>query len=387
MRILYFSTPPFADCDFPLVREFQRMGHEVFYFIDLPPYFLRSTIIDIKNQIQTNGIFLASKYKEFETYKDYMSLENVYVINRTQKSALHPRNIALYLKFLRIVNKINPDIINVVGGINELSSFLLKFKRKLVLTVHDPFPHTGERSLRRVFFRKLAMRNIPRFILLSEMQKDEFVKKYKLRSEQVFNSCLGVYDCIYNFIKDVDDQDQPSKNILFFGRISPYKGVEYLLEAMKLVHQKIPDATLTIAGGGKIYFDVASYQNLPYIEIRNHYIGMEELAGLIARAQVVVCPYTDATQSGVIMTAYSLCKPVIATAVGGLAEMVDDGKSGLLVPPKNIEALADAMYQVLSNNHMRETMKDYVSQYYIKGPKSWNMIANRYLNIYAVQDR
>lgn len=384
MRILYFSTPPFADCDFPLVREFQRMGHEVFYFIDLPPYFLRSTIIDIKNQIQTNGIFLASKYKEFETYKGYMSLKNVYVINRTQKSALHPRNIALYLKFIRIVDKINPDIINVVGGINELSSYLLKFKRKLVLTVHDPFPHTGEQSLRREFFRKLAMRNIPRFILLNEKQRDEFVKKYKLCSRQVFNSHLGVYDCIHNFLKEGDVPGQPSKNILFFGRISPYKGVEYLLEAMKLVHQKIPDATLTIAGGGKIYFDFAPYQNLPYIEIRNHYIGMEELAGLIARTQIVVCPYTDATQSGVIMTAYSLCKPVIATAVGGLAEMVDDGKSGLLVPPKNIESLAGSICMLLSNFDRLISMEAFIRHKYFDGGNSWGSIAQKYISAYSL---
>lgn len=384
MRILYFSTPPFADCDFPLVREFQRRGHEVFYFIDLPPYFLRSTIIDIKHQIQTNEIFLASKYKEFEVYRDYMSLENVYVINRTQKSALHPRNIALYLKFIKIVNKINPDIINVVGGINELSSFLLKFKRKLVLTVHDPFPHTGEQSLRREFFRKLAMRNIPRFILLNEKQKGEFIKRYKLRSEQVFNSRLGVYDCIHNFIKKVDDQAQPIKNILFFGRISPYKGVEYLLEAMKLVHQKIPDATLTIAGGGKIYFDLAPYQNLPYIEIRNHYIGMEELAELIARTQIVVCPYTDATQSGVIMTAYSLCKPVIATAVGGLVEMVDDGKSGLLVPPKNVEALASSICMLLSKYDRLISMETFIRHRYYEGEYSWGNITRDYINVYSL---
>ena len=313
-----------------------------------------------------------------------MSLENVYVINRTQKSALHPRNIALYLKFIKIVNKINPDIINVVGGINELSSFLLKFKRKLVLTVHDPFPHTGEQSLRREFFRKLAMRNIPRFILLNEKQKGEFIKRYKLRSEQVFNSRLGVYDCIHNFIKKVDDQAQPIKNILFFGRISPYKGVEYLLEAMKLVHQKIPDATLTIAGGGKIYFDLAPYQNLPYIEIRNHYIGMEELAELIARTQIVVCPYTDATQSGVIMTAYSLCKPVIATAVGGLVEMVDDGKSGLLVPPKNVEALASSICMLLSKYDRLISMETFIRHRYYEGEYSWGNITRDYINVYSL---
>ena len=153
---------------------------------------------------------------------------------------------------------------------------------------------------------------------------------------------------------------------------------------MKLVHETIPDATLTIAGGGKIYFDLAPYQNLPYIEIRNHYIGMEELAELIARTQIVVCPYTDATQSGVIMTAYSLCKPVIATAVGGLVEMVDDGKSGLLVPPKNVEALASSICMLLSKYDRLISMETFIRHRYYEGEYSWGNITRDYINVYSL---
>ena len=129
MRILYFSSPPFADCDFPLVKQFQQLGHEVFYFIDLPCFYLRSTLIDIKKQIKQNGIFNASRYKEFDEYKNYLSLNNVYVINRTHKSVSHPKNITLYLKFTSMVKQINPDIINIVGGIDVLSSVLLRFRK------------------------------------------------------------------------------------------------------------------------------------------------------------------------------------------------------------------------------------------------------------------
>ena len=381
MRIVYFSTPPFADCDFPLVREFQRMGLEVFYFIDLPCYSLRSTLIDIKKQIPENGIFKASRYKEFAAYKSYMDLNNVYVINRLNQSVLNFKNITLYKELVGKIQKIKPDAINIVGHIDVLASMLLVFRKKIVLTVHDPFLHSGEQSFRRSFFRKLAMKGIPKFVLLNNKQKEAFMTAFKLQPNQVCITRLGVYDCISNFISENSPDESFSKNILFFGRISPYKGVEYLLEAMKMVHKEVPDAKLTIAGGGKMYFDISPFENLTYINIRNRYIGMEELAGLISKAQIVVCPYTDATQSGVVMTSFSLGIPVVATNVGGMAETMKDGKYGLIVPPRNAQEIAKALIRLLLSESEVEKMREHIKKDFFN-EHDWKAIAETYIKFY-----
>ena len=387
MRILYLSSPPYADCDFPLIKEFQNMGHEVYYLIDLPPYFLHTTLIDIKKQIKENGIFKASKYKEFLIYKDYLSLDNIYVINRTRKSAFNLKNISTYYQLVLFIQKIKPDIINIVGNLDVHSLALLVFKKKLVLTVHDPFPHTGEQSFRKELFRRLAMKTIPQFILLNRKQKEDFIRTYKLHPSQVFINRLGIYDCIHIFLNGnkrfTSQKDKTQINLLFFGRISPYKGIEYLLKAMKIVHKSLPNVKLTIAGSGKIYFDISPFQNLSYIDIQNRYISMTELADLINRTTIVVCPYTDATQSGVIMTAYSLCKPVIATHVGGLVEMIEDGKSGVLIPPKDVDALANAIINISLDLQKRLEMEEYIKKQYFLGNKSWKNIAERYISIYT----
>ena len=170
---------------------------------------------------------------------------------------------------------------------------------------------------------------------------------------------------------------------MFFGRISPYKGIEYLCEAMRIVRQAVPDAILTIAGGGKMYFDIEPYKQLGYIEVINHYVGMEELAELLSRCTLSVCPYTDATQSGVIMTSFSLCKPIVATNVGGLGEMIDEGKSGLLVPPKDSKALADAIIELLIDKKKLTNMSEYIRQEYEQGDRSWNAIADKYIDYYT----
>lgn len=357
------------------------MGHEVFYFIDLPCYFLRSTLIDIKKQIPENGIFKASRYREFEAYKNYMELDNVYVVNRLNKSVLNPRNILIYKKLVNKIRKINPDIINIVGGIGVLSSMFLMFRKKMVLTVHDPFPHSGEQSCQREFFRKLAMKTIPKFVLLNEKQKNVFIETYKLKPNQICIAKLGVYDYLCNFIKQNEICNTHSKNILFFGRISPYKGIEYLLEAMKIVHREVPEAKLIVAGGGKMYFDISPFESLSYIDIRNHYIGTEELAGLISEAQIVVCPYTDATQSGVVMTSFSLGIPVVATNVGGMSETINDGENGILVPPCNSKELAKALVRLLCNEQEIDRMRESIRRDFFN-EHNWRTIAEMYIKSY-----
>lgn len=69
---------------------------------------------------------------------------------------------------------------------------------------------------------------------------------------------------------------------------------------MMKVKEQVPNATLTIAGGGKMYFDITPYEKQDWVEVINRYVGMEELSGLLQNSALTVCPYTDATQSGVI---------------------------------------------------------------------------------------
>lgn len=381
MRIIYLSSPPFADCDFPLVKEFQQLGHDIYYFIDLPQYFLKSNIINIKRQINKDNILRASEYKEFELFKNYINMEHIYVINRTKNSAFDIRNIKLELQLISFIKRINPDIILLTKQPEIFSCLLYQFRKKIVLTVHDPFPHTGEVSMRRMFFRKIAFKIIPKFVLLNQNQKEEFQKTWKLKDEQISINRLGSYDCTLLFLKH-SEIHKSKPNILFYGRISPYKGIEYLLEAMKIVHNKIPEATLTIAGSGKMYFDTTQYEKLPYIEFQNHYIEMEELAMRLNNCSIVVCPYIDATQSGVVQTSFSMNKPVIATNVGAMKEYINNGCTGLLVPPRDSVALSDAIIEVFETKGLLEYMENNLKNMIYDKDFGWQGIASKYIEFF-----
>ena len=380
MKLLYISTPAFADCDFPLIRTFQQKGLDVTYLILLPCFMLRSTLVDIKKQIPKTEIFLATEYPEFKQYESYMDMSKVFVSNRINQKSYSWSYIKENYLLWKFIKRGNYDIVHFDSYFCGIRVKYYNLNNHWVTTFHDPFPHTGEE---RGNYRKKYENTIKGsngYVLLNEKQKQQFCETYSVESSKVLINRLGIYDNVRTFVNP--DTKQLRNNVLFFGRISPYKGVEYLCEAMKIVRQTITDATLTIAGGGKMYFDIEPYKQLGYIEVRNHYVSMKELAEVLSRCSLCVCPYTDATQSGVIMTSFSLGKPVVATNVGGLGEMIDDGKSGLLVPPKDPKALADAIISLLQDEARLASMTEYIRQEYDQGNRSWNAIVDKYVEYY-----
>lgn len=388
MKILYLGSSHFADCDFPLVKALQKMGHDVTYLILLTPSSKRTTLFDIKTLIHQNNIIKATDYSELQVYTSYMDMTNVHIANRTCKKESSWAAFHLMVKIARMIKKKKYDIIHTDMIFSMYNALLYVFFSRWILTIHDPFPHTGENSFKVRFFRKLAFKRAKSFVLLNSTQKHHFCETFNINERKVLVNSLGIYDNIRLFLRgevSCSAKNREESNVLFFGRISPYKGIEYLCKAMLKVREVIPNATLTIAGGGKLYFDINPYLENGIVEVKNYYIGMEELAFLLTKCAVVVCPYTDATQSGVVMTAFSLYKPVIATRTGGLAEQIDDGKTGMIVPPKDANALADAIIKLLREKEIRSQLKENIKNKFEKGEQSWQHIAEKYIDFYQKQ--
>lgn len=140
---------------------------------------------------------------------------------------------------------------------------------------------------------------------------------------------------------------------LFFGFVRPYKGLDVLLNAWGGVVGRVPDARLVVAGefyagedeirarattyGGSVRFDAT-------------YIPDDQVGLYFGASSAVVQPYVSATQSGVAQIAFHYGRPVITTDVGGLAETVPDGVAGLVVPPRDPDALADALVRFVDDD-------------------------------------
>jgi glycosyltransferase involved in cell wall biosynthesis len=140
-------------------------------------------------------------------------------------------------------------------------------------------------------------------------------------------------------------------DVLFFGRRYRYKGLDVLMDAIRLLHARGRKPHVVIAGQGP-----EPVTPTPGVLVIDRYVPDRELADLVARARVVVMPYRDATGSQVPQTAFSYGTPVVASAVGCLGEYVEDGVTGLLVPPEDPPRLADALDRLLSDAALWESM-------------------------------
>lgn len=380
MKIIYYSQPFFADCDFPLIRELQRKGHDVRYYMTITSFNKRSSLVDIKNLYPHTGIYPASIYHELEIYKNDIDLKKLFIVNQRCKQKFHPLNILLYIRLAFHFWKQRADVVHfVVPPTLSMKTIYLLLRKKMVLTLHDPFTHSSRCNKRTEKDRLDAFKYIPKLMLLNKNQVNDFIDFYNVPKSHIFHSHLGMYDSITN-VKSVSPQLK-GPFILFFGLISAYKGIEFLMEAMLEVHKKHPNVNLVIAGGGKIYFDISPFQNLDYITIINHYIPTEQLAGLLKECMFAVCPYKDATQSGVVQTAFSLAVPMVVTDVGDLAHSVCDGETGLVVPPCDVDSLVKSMNRLIENPQLLANMRKNI-EYNWKTKMSWGPIADKYIECY-----
>jgi glycosyltransferase involved in cell wall biosynthesis len=174
--------------------------------------------------------------------------------------------------------------------------------------------------------------------------------------------------------------------LLFFGYIKPYKGLAVLLRSLPRVKAAAGKVILLI--GGELMEPRSRYRDLieklglaDDVRWSDGYVSDQVGSLCFAAADAVVLPYIQASHSGVVLTAYAYQKPVVASAVGGVPEMVEDGISGLLVPPGNPDALARAIIEVLGNKAMADKMALRGRQL-ISSRFNWDEIARQTEEIY-----
>ena len=168
--------------------------------------------------------------------------------------------------------------------------------------------------------------------------------------------------------------------VLFFGYVRAYKGLDTLLEAWPAVRAKRA-ATLVVAG--EFYEDEAPYRRLAAaagdsVRLLSRYVPDDEVEALFKAADVAVLPYRSATQTGVTHVAYALGLPVITTNVGGLAETVMPGDTGLVVPPEDPAALAHAIVDYFAED-MAPRLRRGVER--VRAAHSWGALAEATLSL------
>jgi glycosyltransferase involved in cell wall biosynthesis len=378
MKVAFFSSPFFADCDAPLIQNLQKKA-DVTYIISVYDSTKKLTLLNIPSLEKKCGLYPATEFNGLEKLSNYVDLNKTYLFCQTTSKGDFLNNKLAVWRLYRFLVKEKFDLIHITWPLALHMAPLYLLRKKMILTVHDPLPHSSNETTYHESLRKIAFRLLNNFIVLNKNQKEQFKSYYHLENKRIFDSRLGVYS--YFADENVIKPDE-TNYILFFGQINSYKGLDILCEAMRLVKKRSSNLQLVVAGKGTLYFDIDSYVKDGTILFKNYYIPSDELAGLIKNALFAVCPYRDATQSGVIMSAYSFCTPVIVTDVGGLPEMVGNGLYGPIVPANDIESLAAAILNLVDNPDILNDYREKINADYFIGSKSWEKIGEDMFNIY-----
>ena len=235
---------------------------------------------------------------------------------------------------------------------------------KIVYTVHDVLPHDQYTVENRTFYQRVY-RYPHKLIVHCESNRKELLELFTVDPEKICviphgcqSACFDTSSTTTTAARRRLGIPDDRRVVLFFGLIKRYKGLEYLLEAFQTIETRCDKALLLIAG--KIApWDGDSHRHhvallAPYaawgnIHIRDEYIPQDQAADYFAAADLVVLPYTKASQSGVLLMACAAGKAVVVTDTGGLPEVVQDGRTGFVVPPKDAKAIADASVRILSD--------------------------------------
>jgi glycosyltransferase involved in cell wall biosynthesis len=296
------------------------------------------------------------------TFKDHAEFVNSSVDLRLVDWPRHrsPKNLGFMYRLSRQMDLLRPDIVHILSeGVLWLNLVLpTAQKYGIVTTVHDVTYHVGDRASRQVprWFADQLIKRSDRIIVHGAALHAAAESTYPAVRDRLSvlpHIVLNRYRDI-SAIGNMKPSNPGTINILFFGRIYRYKGLDVLIRSMSLVTKQFSNVCLVIAGEGDNF---SNYQkemvDQKFFEVKNRHIPDKEAAQLFTDADIVVLPYVEASQSGVLAIANAFAKPVVVTKVGELGRAVIDGVSGLVVPPADERLLADAIVRLATNAELR----------------------------------
>lgn len=346
---------------------------------------------ELKKEYDVSLISYKMQYPRFLFRKPQKDFSNEQDRIEEAQFLLNTANPFNIIKTARYIKKGNPDLVLMqwwhpyFAPCNILLLSVLK-RYKSLFICHNVFPH--ERFPLDKWLTKLTLKRGNAFITQSQMDTNDLLTilpsvphitavhptyekfNYSNMSKEYARQCLGI--------------EQGTKVLLFFGFVREYKGLKHLLKAMPLIKKKVPDVQLWVVGefgaDRGVYFDlIKQYGIESCIRVVDEYVPEPEIEKYFSASDLLVLPYESATQSGIVQIAYGFGKPVVATEVGGLPDVVIDGKTGYLVPVGEEEALSNAVERFFAEDKENEFVENIMAE---KQRFSWERMREHVENLW-----
>ncbi|MCA9514203.1 MAG: glycosyltransferase, partial [Myxococcales bacterium] len=302
---------------------------------------------------------------------------------RVARLAEHPAGMARALGLAR-----RHDVVHVqwlpVPEIDVAPLHALARLRPLVYTAHNATPHDApptpaQTALWRAIYRA------PRAIVAHDAATaGALTTTFGVPAERVHRLPHGNFA----YLDAHPAPPAPPTDLLAFGFIGPYKGLDVLLDALPRVRRAVPDVHLRVVGRprgdvGEVLARVRALAREGRAELDERFVPDGALPSLFDAARLVVLPYREISQSGVAVLAATRGRAIVASDVGGLGELVRAAGCGLLAPPGDADALADAIVALLTDDDARAACAER-GRAFARGALAWGPIAARTAALYRL---
>lgn len=299
-----------------------------------------------------------------------------------------------YLPTLRLgLETLKPDVIHAESHLFLPSIQALRMAKKskipYVVTIHGVSANRGTvlNLAQKTYIHTVSnfFRNVNRIVCLTKNDQAEIIK-------------YGFPDDKIRLIPNAVDVERfkPIGNrednlVVWVGRFVPEKGLEFLIEAARIVSKNFPDAKFLLIGYGPLKMKIvrlALHYGLlgTYVNFRGN-LSRDEIAQVMGKASIFVFPSLKEGMPVSVLEAIACEVPVVGFNISGVSDIIEDGKSGFLVPLRNVAALAQAIMNLLGNKKLRRTLGHNARQSAIQKYR-WSIVLQALTNVYleAIND-
>ncbi|WP_100179990.1 MULTISPECIES: glycosyltransferase family 4 protein [Bradyrhizobium] len=284
-------------------------------------------------------------------------------------------------RFWRYIQKHNISV--VVCTMSHLWNVPVLWRRPrdvaYVFVLHDPKPHAGDDIAIRKWMLDTEIAASDGIVALTEYTQKSVTTNNSFPTERVWTAPLGVFP----YAETRSPAPMPTGRkiqLLFFGRLLPYKGLDILLDAYKIMKREGKDVGLRIIGPGDIEPYRAQIAGLEDVFVDNRWIPEEDVGAAFEGIDIVVAPYRGASQSAVLATSGAAGIPAVVTPVGGLAEQVLHEQTGLVAADATPAALAAALGRLVDDEALR-LRYGAAAKVHAMSELSWSAIAAKFASI------
>jgi len=287
------------------------------------------------------------------------SYEKGFYIHRLSKKNIRFLSPLLFWKdIFWIIQRIKPDIVHGQDISSGIPALLTKKLLKIPFLIYGRGTDVYDPDWFAKLTIKTIIKNADSVIALTSDMKKAMQAIYDRDISVISN---GIELNNYTNEPPVQNVGGSEKRILFVGRLHPIKGVQYLLQAMQIVHAEMPDVRLILVGDGEEREYLESLTDR--LEIRGcvEFAGRvphEKIQGYLGQADVFVLPSLSEGFPNVILEAMAWGLPIVASRVGGIPDIMMNNTNGFLVEVKDTDDMANKIILLLQENALREKISD-----------------------------